>query len=77
MNIHCNCWRDGGLWQNHIEPLLVVILGVGIGFCNVDGRREMLGKDWAGPEVPCQIIAPTFFIALSVYNSTYRVRYDC
>lgn len=48
-----------GLWQNHIEPLLVVILGVGMGFCSVDGRRGMLGKDGAGPEVPCQIIAPT------------------
>lgn len=39
MNIHYSCRRNVGLWQNHIESLLVGVLGVGIGFCNVDGKK--------------------------------------
>lgn len=45
LNPHCRCWRDWGRLQNHVVSMLVVILGVGSGFCSVDTKRgDILGR---------------------------------
>lgn len=76
MNPHCSRRRNVGLWQNHIECLLVVLLGMGSGFYNVGQEGRCSGSDCAGPEIPFQItITPTFLLPFSVYNSTYKVEY--